>query len=129
MHDETKGNLTVTKFKCSKHGSINPKPVCPKCSEERGFGRGVEAIRQGTIAIGASSWQAHGEKYGYFDYFNNKMMEIEKGAIKMVGAVILELGNDGEVILPIGWELREGKLERETLSDGSTLLRAVETKS
>lgn len=93
-----------------------------RLAEERGIGgANLEWFRTAlTEADQAGYARAMGE-------MESKLHEIEKGAIKMLGAVILGYGSDGEAILPIEWELNEGKLERETLSDGSTLLRAVLT--
>lgn len=55
-----------------------------------------------------------------------KLEQIEKGAIKMLGAVIQTVcGDGGSFILPIGWELQEGILEREKLPDGRTSVRVI----
>lgn len=53
-----------------------------------------------------------------------KLNEIEKGAVKMLGAVIQKYCPGGVCTLEDGWEIEEGVLEREHLSQGGTELRA-----
>lgn len=50
-------------------------------AEEKGFGRGVEAITSGKLPMGASQWRNHGEKYGYDKYFEEQAEQRERQRI------------------------------------------------